>query len=83
MPPLREVKTLFYLSETAFSSWYALALFRHPSVRLDLFEYLPHNCAEELSYYVLQAAFGVIHHNCANCDTGKLILTLFVLHSNF
>jgi len=45
-----------------------LALFKHAWLKLDLFDVLPHSCAEELSYYVLQAVFGVIHHNCANCD---------------
>ena len=34
----------------------------------DLFENLPQNVAEELSYYVLQAAFGVINHYCMQCD---------------
>lgn len=69
MPPLKQPKTLLYLSQTAFSSWYSLALFRSSHLlKLDLFDILPHNCAEELSYFILQAAFGVIHHNCANCD---------------
>ena len=35
---------------------------------IDLFENLPQNVAEELGYYVLQAAFGVIHHYCMQCD---------------
>ena len=66
MPPLKQPKTLLYLSQTAFSAWYSLALHKHSWLKLDLFDILPHNCAEELSYYVLQAVFGVIHHNCGN-----------------
>ena len=69
MPPLKEVKTLLYLSQTALASWYSLALFHQPeSLKIDLFDFLPQNCAEELSFYILQAAFGVIHHNCSSCD---------------
>ena len=33
MPPSKQPKTLLYLSQTAFSSWYSLALFR--CVRLE------------------------------------------------
>ena len=69
MPPLKQVKTLTYLSQTAFSSWYSLAIFNTPSVLVNLFEHLPQSLAEETGYYVLQAAFAVIHHCGSQCDT--------------
>ena len=90
MPPLKQPKTLVYLSQTAFSSWYSVKSYQHPIFYIgkknaikfknpqlvivmaflptDLFENLPQNVAEELSYYVLQAAFGVINHYCMQCD---------------
>ena len=68
MPPLRQVKTLIYLSQTAFSSWYSLAIHNNPTIKVDLFEHLPQSLAEETSYYVLQAAFAVIHHFGSKCD---------------
>ena len=68
MPPLKQVKTLIYLSQTAFGSWYSLAIFNTPSVLVNLFEHLPQSLAEETGYYVLQAAFAVIHHFGSQCD---------------
>ena len=68
MPPLKQVKTLIYLSQTAFGSWYSLAIFNTPSVLVNIFEHLPQSLAEETGYYVLQAAFAVIHHFGSQCD---------------
>ena len=68
MPPLKQVKTLVYLSQTAFSSWYSTTIYNYPTVKIDLFDYLPQSVAEETSYYVLQAAFAVIHHFGSKCD---------------
>ena len=61
MPPLKQPKTLLYLSQTSFSTWYSLSLFNSKSLKIDLFDILPQNCAEELSYYVLQ---GLLY--CSN-----------------
>ena len=68
MPPLKQPKSLVYLSHISFSSWYSMKLYHCPNFHIDLFDSLPQNLAEELSYYVLQATFGVIHHFCAQCD---------------
>ena len=68
MPPLKQPKSLTSLSQTSFSSWYSLALYHNGHIKIDLFEALPQNLAEEVSYNVLQAAFGVIHHFCSQCD---------------
>ena len=47
MPPLKQPKSLVYLSHTSFSSWYSLRIYHYPKFQIDLFESLPQNLAEE------------------------------------
>ncbi len=80
MPPLKQPKSLAYMSQCSYAFWFAKSIHDAHVVSpsslpvvlksMNFYEHLTENLAAEMIHAVLQSSMSVIHHYSLTCAAG-------------